>query len=178
MTIIAYIASIVLANLLTAHYAPAELGPFLVTWGTWLIGATFILRDLVQRAHGRRIAYQAIAAALIASAATSHLLGDTTWITVASALAFLVSESTDTEIYSRLRARFSTRILVSGLVASPLDTVIFAIVGLSPLTTGFVAWSQMPNLILGQLIVKMGMQVAAAAVARAVEPPTVLAAEA
>jgi queuosine precursor transporter len=168
VTTVAYVLAIVAANLLTAHYAPADIGPFLIPWGTWLIGATFILRDFVQRSHGRRYAYGAIAVALIASALTSHHLGDTGWVTIASALAFAVSEATDTEVYTRMidRARFSTRIAVSGLVSIPLDTLIFVTVGLSPLTTGFVTWSQMPNLILGQLLVKWGMQLAAALIVR------------
>lgn len=168
MRTIAYVAAIVAANLLTAHYAPADIGPFLIPWGTWLIGATFILRDFVQRARGRRYAYGTIAVALVASALTSHHLGDTGWVTIASALAFAVSEATDTEVYTRLvsRARFSTRIAVSGLVSVPLDTVIFVTVGLSPLTTGFVSWAQMPNLILGQLLVKWAMQLLAALMVR------------
>lgn len=170
MTFAAYIAAVIAANLLTAHYAPADIGPFLVTWGTWMIGATFILRDLLQRAHGRTVAYIAIATGLAASAATSRALEDPLWITAASAAAFAISETADTETYTRIRARLSTRIAASGAVAVPLDTIVFATIGLSPLTTGYVPWASMPNLILGQLLIKGALQAGAAAIARLTEP--------
>jgi uncharacterized PurR-regulated membrane protein YhhQ (DUF165 family) len=57
-----YVAAVATANVVTARTVPADIGPFLVTWGTWIVGATFVLRDLVQLQLGRRGAYAAIGA--------------------------------------------------------------------------------------------------------------------
>lgn len=162
ITITLYIAAIVAANVITARTTPADIGPFLVTWGTWIVGVTFVLRDLMQLAIGRAWCYAVIAVALVISAGASVLLGDTLAITAASAMAFAVSEALDTEIFTRLRARIPTRIALSGITASVLDSAIFATIGLSPLWSGFVPWSALPNLILGQVIVKGVLQLLAA----------------
>lgn len=166
-TILGYVIAAALANIITAATAPADIGPFLVTWGTWLIGCTFILRDLIQRRYGKRTAYAAIGAALALSAVTSALLGDTMLVVLGSACAFLVSESLDTEVFSRLRARFSTRVAISGIVGGAFDSVIFCTIGLG--LSGIVPWALIPNVILGQFIVKGALQVLAGAVIRVVE---------
>lgn len=170
---LAYTLVVVAANLVTASTMPAEIGPFLVTWGTWFIGATFILRDALQLAAGRGVAYLAILTALGASAVASYWLGDLLWITVGSAVAFAISETTDTEIFTRLKVRLSGRIAVSGLVGGTLDSVAFALIALSPWTTGIVPWSALPNVILGQIIVKGVLQLVAAAAVRVATPDPV-----
>lgn len=162
MTVLLYVAAIVAANVVTAATAPTELGPFLVPAGTWVVAATFVLRDAVQVRHGRRVAYAAIAAALVASAVTSALLSDTLAVVVGSAAAFAVSESLDTEVFTRLRVGLAGRVLASGVVGAVADSVIFAVVALSPIWSGLVPWSALPNVIAGQLIVKAALQVLAA----------------
>lgn len=157
MVVVAYIAAIVVANVVTAAGPPPSIGPFIVPWGTWFIGLTLLLRDFVQLRHGRGFSYVAIALALVASALSSHALGDTLWITGASAVAFAVSESMETEIFTRLRAFLAKRIFWSGTFSSLADSVVFIILGLSPLTTGFVPWPAIPFAILGQYIVKTAM---------------------
>ena len=163
-----YVGSIVAANVLTAHTAPLVLGAFIVTAGTWFIAATFPLRDAVQLHAGRRIAYAAIAIALAASALTSHQLGDTLAITYASAIAFAVSETIDAETFTRIRGRVAKRVAISGLIASPIDSVLFAVIGLSPIGAGFVAWSDIWRVIVARIVVKAIVQVAVAPVARRV----------
>lgn len=165
-----YVLAIVAANVITANTVPAELGPFVVTWGTWLIGVTFILRDAVQVAFGRAFAYFTILVALGASLVTSVALGDTLAIVVGSAVAFLVSESTDTEVFTRLRARLGVRVAVSGVIGGLLDSCLFVIIALSPLWSGFITWEMVPNAILGQWIVKSILQVAAGAIIAVREP--------
>ena len=149
-----YVATIVLANVITARTLPLPAGPFLIPWGTWLIGLTLLLRDFVQLRHGRLFSYGAIGVALVASAISSKLLGDPLAITAASAASFAVSESLETEVFSRLRAFLAKRILWSGTLGSLLDSAMFVILGLSPLTTGFVPWLAVPGAIVGQYIVK------------------------
>jgi uncharacterized PurR-regulated membrane protein YhhQ (DUF165 family) len=116
--IILYVASIVMANVLTAKFAPVDLGVFLVPIGTWLIGFTFSLRDWVQLTIGRKKTYGVIGIALAASALSSQLLGDTLYIVGASALSFLISESMDTEIFTHYRTSLMKRVLASGTAAS------------------------------------------------------------
>jgi queuosine precursor transporter len=155
---ILYLLVIVLANVVTAKFAPLQLGVFIIPLGTFLIGLTFILRDLVQNKFGRKNTYLIILSALALSAATSSMLGDTLWIVFASALSFAISETTDTEIYTRLKLSLAKRVFFSGAVGGILDSVIFVIVGLSPLGAGFVPWEFVWMAILGQIIFKVVMQ--------------------
>lgn len=153
-----YLLAIITANVVTASFAPLNLGVFIVPMGTFLIGATFILRDLVQNTFGRKKTYIAIVVALVLSAIVSFLLGDTLLIVVASAISFAVSETTDTEIYTRLKLPMAWRVFYSGLVGGFLDSAIFVIIGLSPLGANFVPWEAVPFAILGQVIVKTIIQ--------------------
>jgi len=160
----AYLLVIVTANVLTASYAPLLLGSLIIPVGSFLIGVTFILRDLVQRAIGRKATYLAIGSAMLLSGLTSYGLGDTLWIVFASTVTFLLSETADTEIYTRLRASLAMRVLYSGLVGSLLDSAIFVVLGLSPLGAGFLPWEAVGYAIAGQIVVKAGMQALGAAV--------------
>ncbi|MEH7224118.1 VUT family protein [Bacillus sp. JJ1566] len=158
MRILFYLLSIVTANVVTAAFAPLVFGIFIIPMGTLLVGATFILRDLVQNKYGRAKTYLFIFIALILSALVSFMLGDTLLIVVASAISFVVSESADTEIYSRLKLPLAWRVFYSGIVGGFLDSVIFVIVGLSPLGANILPWEAVPAAILGQIIVKTIIQ--------------------
>jgi queuosine precursor transporter len=158
MRILFYLLSIIAANVVTAKFAPMNLGVFIVPMGTLLIGATFIFRDLVQNQFGRKKTYGFIAIALILSAIVSFLLGDTLLIVLASALSFAVAETTDTEIYTRLKLPMAWRVFYSGLVGGILDSAIFVIIGLSPLGAGFLPWEAVPFAIAGQVIFKTIIQ--------------------
>lgn len=162
-----YVLVFAAANVLTAATVPADIGPFLVTWGTWVIGFTFVLRDLVQLAVGKAGAYASIGVALVVAAVTSALLGDTLAVVAGSVVAIGLSEAADTEVFSRLRARISTRIAVSGAVGSVLDSTVFTVVALSPLTSGIVPWELVPNVIAGQVLAKTAVQIVCAAAWRA-----------
>ncbi|WP_239616468.1 VUT family protein [Cohnella mopanensis] len=162
MTIVLYLLAITSANVVTASLAPIQLGYLIIPAGSFLIGATFIFRDLVQNAIGRKYTYGIIAAAMILSVATSYYLGDTLWIVGASALTFLFSETTDTEIYTRLKLPMSLRVLYSGIVGGVVDSVVFVIIGLSPLGAGFLPWNLVGYAIAGQIAVKIIMQLMAA----------------
>lgn len=153
-----YLVSIVTANVVTARFAPLEFGMFIVPMGSFLIGMTFIFRDLVQNKYGRKKTYGFIFLALLLSALVSFLLGDTLLIVFASAISFLVAETTDTEIYSRLKLPMAWRVFYSGIVGGFLDSVVFVIVGLSPFGAGYIPWEAVPAAIVGQIIVKTVMQ--------------------
>lgn len=158
MRIFLYLISIVIANVVTARFAPLNLGVFIVPMGTLFVGATFIFRDLVQNKYGRKKTYFFIFTALILSAVVSYMLGDTLMIVAASALSFVIAETADTEIYSRLKLPIAWRVFYSGIVGGLLDSGIFIILGLSPLGAGFLPWEAVPAAILGQVIVKTIVQ--------------------
>jgi uncharacterized PurR-regulated membrane protein YhhQ (DUF165 family) len=158
MRVLLYVLSIVLANVVTAAFQPFALGVFIIPYGTLLIGATFIFRDLVQRQCGRKNTYLIIVLALSLSALTSFILGDTLWIVFASTLSFAISETTDTEIFTRLKKSFGLKVLYSGLVGGILDSLIFVVIGLSPIGAGFLTWELVSYAVLGQVIVKTIMQ--------------------
>ena len=158
MRILFYLLSIVIANVVTAAFAPMQFGIFIVPMGTLLVGATFIFRDLVQNKYGRKKTYLFIFTALVLSAIVSFLLGDTLMIVVASAISFLISETADTEIYSRLKISMAWRVFYSGIVGGLLDSVIFVVIGLSPIGAGVLPWEAIPSAIAGQFIVKSFIQ--------------------
>lgn len=159
MIILLYIACITLANVLTASLAPASVLGLLIPAGTWFIGLNFLLRDFVQLRHGRKKAYAVILVALMLSAVLSYSLGDTLWIVAASTISFAFSETADTEIFSRLRARFTLRVIASGMIAGTLDSALFALIGLVP--SGIIPLSAVPLAITGQVVVKCLMQLPA-----------------
>lgn len=154
LVILLYLAAIVTANVLTASNAPLTVWGLIIPAGSFLIGATFILRDLVQNAVGRKATYAVIGTAMVLSAVSSYLLDDTLWIVFASAVTFLLSETTDTEIYTRLKLPMAWKVLYSGIVGGLVDSVVFVILGLSPLGAGFLPWNLVGYAIAGQIVVK------------------------
>lgn len=166
MQVFLYLLSIVAANIITAKFAPLIVGVFIIPYGSFLIGITFILRDLTQNKIGRKKTYLVITTALILSGITSYLLGDGLYIVTASLIAFLISETTDTEIYTRLKMKMEYRVLYSGLVGGLLDSIVFVVIGLSPIGAGFLTWEQVTAAIVAQVLVKTIMQFLGVAVIR------------
>ncbi|OCS85019.1 VUT family protein [Caryophanon tenue] len=158
MRIVFYLLAIVTANVVTAHFAPLQFGMFIVPMGTLFVGATFILRDLVQNKYGRKKTYFFILTALVLSAAVSYSLGDTLMIVAASALSFAIAETADTEIYTRLKLPMAWRVFYSGTIGGFFDSVVFVVIGLSPLGANFLPWEAVPAAIMGQIIVKTVIQ--------------------
>lgn len=157
-----YLLSIIVANYLATVYEPLNLGVFIIPWGTFFIGITLVMRDMVQNVYGRKKTYGFIVLALILSAVTSLVLDELLWVVLASTLSFIISETADTEIYTRFKIPFVTRVLYSGVVSGFLDSSVFVIVGISPLGLGFVPWSLVPYAILGQWVTKVVMQLVVA----------------
>lgn len=152
MKITLYLVAIIVANIITSAFPPIPLLSLLVPAGTVLIGFTFIMRDFVQIKHGRMKTYAVILIALVLSAVATYLMGNGFRIVLASTLSFAISEVMDTEIFTRMRSKISKRVLVSGIVGSVIDSVVFTIVAGFPI-----------NAMYGQLIVKSAMQFIGAA---------------
>jgi queuosine precursor transporter len=126
-----FIACIPIANWLIGHVGSTCVpnGPCLIAVapglaapsGVLMIGLALVLRDLVQRRLGRLWSLAAIAAGAVLSGAIAPPA-----LVVASALAFLFSESADFLVYTPLQERrFVTAVVASSMVGLVVDSVIF-----------------------------------------------------
>jgi uncharacterized integral membrane protein (TIGR00697 family) len=141
---------------------------FSVDVGTVIYPFTFTLRDLIHKSLGRAAARTVIVAAAVINLLMAGLFAfavwlppDPTWplqrefaavltpvwrIVVASIVAEIASEFTDTEVYhlwvTRVTSRYQwARVLVSNTISVPLDSLVFcwgAFGGLLPVAT---VWS-------------------------------------
>jgi uncharacterized PurR-regulated membrane protein YhhQ (DUF165 family) len=97
--------------------APGLLAPS----GVLMIGASFVLRDLLQR----RLGVTASVAAILVGAGLSGLFAPIALVT-ASATAFLISELADLAIYTPLaRRRLVLAVIASSIVGLVVDSIIF-----------------------------------------------------
>jgi uncharacterized integral membrane protein (TIGR00697 family) len=151
LVVAAYIAAQILSDVLSLKIA--FVAGFSIDVGTFVYPFTFTLRDMVHKLLGRPAARAAIVAAGVVNLAMAGLFAfaawlppDPTWplqrefaavlapvwrIVVASIVAEIASEFTDTEIYhlwvTRVTRRYQwTRVLVSNSVSVPLDSLLFA----------------------------------------------------
>lgn len=119
MWVALYVAAIVAVNWMFTAIAPwsTPLGDLYLA--NVVVGFIFVLRDYAQREVGHYILFATAAAGVL------------TWfmvdpaIAVASITAFVLSETADWGVYSFLRRPLSQRILVSSMIAVPLDTFAF-----------------------------------------------------
>lgn len=89
--------------------------------GVLMIGLALVLRDLVQRRLGLRAAF----AAIVAGTALSAFLAPPALV-LASAAAFLISESADLAVYTPLQRRgLVTAVVASSAVGLIVDSIVF-----------------------------------------------------
>ena len=120
---------VVLAADYLAGLAPKQMlviGPIAVSLGTPLIGLALALRDTLQRRYGKQAAKLAILLAAAASVGFAAM-GGTPWsIIIASAAAFVLSESIDYLIYTYVKGLGEgSRIILSNAVSAPVDSIVF-----------------------------------------------------
>lgn len=115
-----YVASIVLVNWLFAVIPPVVL-PGGEVWPpmSLIVGFIFVIRDFAQRAIGHKVLF-----AMLAGAGVSYFMAGPE-IALASMMAFLVGELFDWAVYSYTGRPFSQRILLSSIISTPVDTVVF-----------------------------------------------------
>ncbi len=150
LVVAAYTAAQMLSDVLSLKIA--LVAGFSIDAGTFVYPFTFTLRDLVHKQLGRAAARAVIVAAGVVNllmagmfAFAAWLPPDPTWslqrefaavltpvwrIVVASIVAEIVSEFTDTEVYhlwvTRVTRRYQwARVLVSNSISVPLDSLIF-----------------------------------------------------
>lgn len=148
---VAFVACVVIANLLTANYGMVAVGFGLVaTAGTYAAGATFVLRDAVDDLLGRR----AVLFLVLAGAALAGM-GGAGRIALASVLAFAAGELFDFAVYRKLRSRGYVKAAVaSNIVGSLVDTVLFLAVA------GFPIWASVPGQVVGKLWITLAVVLA------------------
>ena len=114
-----YVASIVLVNWLFTALAPWNTPFGDLYFANIVVGFVFVLRDYAQREIGHRVLVMTLVAGFI-----TYVMVDPA-IALASVTAFVLSEMADWAIYSFWKRPLQERILVSSLVAVPLDTLVF-----------------------------------------------------
>lgn len=154
LALLLYAGSIVAANWLIrsvgvvvlpdgTHLVPVGFG-LLAPSGAYAAGATFVARDVVQRTAGRSGALAAMLAGTVLSVLVSPRLA------LASGAAFLVSELADFSVYTPLQRRhFVAAVVLSGMVGSVVDSVLF--LGLA----GIPLAAALPGLLLAKVWVQL-----------------------
>jgi uncharacterized PurR-regulated membrane protein YhhQ (DUF165 family) len=114
-----YIAAIVLVNWMFTAIPPwaTPLGDLYLA--NVVVGFIFVLRDYAQREVGHCI----LLGTAVAGVLTWFMVDPA--IALASVTAFALSETADWGVYSLLRRPLSQRILISSIIAVPLDTLAF-----------------------------------------------------
>ena len=142
----AFVAVVVVANVVTDRLGVVTVLGATATAGTWLAGLAFVARDTLHEAGGSHWVLAAILAGAVASAAFSPALA------LAAGIAFLISETADWAVYAPLRRRGRLRAAVaSNAVGSVVDTAAFLAIAGFPLAVA-------PT----QVAVKGGISIAAA----------------
>lgn len=117
--ILAYVASILVLNIGFSYVPMIDLGFGLFSPMAILAGLTFVLRDFAQRQSGHYVLL-----GMAAGAALSFWLANP-FVAVASVTAFAISELTDWGLYTATKKPFHERVLISSLIATPVDTAVF-----------------------------------------------------
>ncbi len=116
---VAYLLSILLANIVVNHFGIVTVTGISFPAGAPLIGMTFTFRDMVQRRYGKLHCWWWMLAASLITVAFNPQLA------YASFAAFVVAEGIDWAIYTAVPGSFAKRVLISNLIGLPLDSVIF-----------------------------------------------------
>ena len=115
----AYILGVVIVNVGFSHT------PELDWFWSLLVGGVLALRDQAQRSWGHGVLLL-----MLVGAGLSFRLGAPA-VALASAVAFLVSESVDWLVFTLTRRPFHARVLLSVLASAPVDSAVFlALAGL------------------------------------------------
>jgi queuosine precursor transporter len=127
LTVGPYVAFIILVNWL---FIPDNLIEGVTQWSTntWMgtlylanviVGVVFVLRDYAQREIGHKV----LLATLLAGLPVWYFAGP--GLAIASLTAFALSELTDWGVYSFTKRPLQQRIILSSMIAVPVDTLVF-----------------------------------------------------
>lgn len=134
-----YLGSIILANILVHSLGLVTVWGLTFPAGAVAIGLTFSARDFVQERYGK---FGCWGWMLVASLITFAFNQQLAW---ASVCAFFIAEFSDWLIYTNTGGSFEKRLLLSNLISTPLDSLVFVLLAFGPV------WPA----IWGQAIIKM-----------------------
>ncbi|MEB8389265.1 queuosine precursor transporter [Rhodobacteraceae bacterium KMM 6894] len=165
MTGILAMAAIVVASNILVQFLLLD---GLLTWGAFTYPLAFLVTDVMNRVYGvaaaRRVVLAGFVVGIVCSLIGSQIMLEygpavALRIAVGSAVAFLVAQLLDVAIFDRLRGGAWWRApLVSTLVGSVMDTVLFFTIAFSAMITVFGAeadgaiswaWEVVPFLLIG-----------------------------
>jgi len=138
VSVVLYLSSIMIANLLVVYFGVVSIGPLVFPAGAVVVGLTFSIRDYVQKKHGKWGCWKWM---ILATVITYFLNKN---IALASVSAFMLSELIDWAVFTFSGLSFRKRIVLSNLFSTPVDSFVFVSIAF-----GF-AWP----IIIGQTIVK------------------------
>jgi uncharacterized PurR-regulated membrane protein YhhQ (DUF165 family) len=139
MSAVFYLSSIILANILVHTLGIVTVFGLTFPAGAVAIGLTFSTRDLVQERYGKYGCWAWMLVAVLITFAFNRQLA------IASVCAFVVAEFSDWAIYTYSRGNIEKRLILSNLVSTPIDSLVFVLMAFGPV------WPA----IWGQTIVKM-----------------------
>lgn len=147
MTVLAYIVGIVAIN---AGFAHVPLIPIFGTGEMWpplslAVGVILILRDFAQREIGHKVWL-----AMLIGCGLSYWMA-APQIAIASAAAFIVAEGFDWAVFSFTKRPLADRVLLSSVVAGPIDSAVFLI------GAGFFGWWGLLAMSLSKLIAAIAL---------------------
>lgn len=153
---VAFVATVWIANWLVTKYGIVSIGFGLVApAGVFVVGIAFTLRDIVHRILGRWIVVGCILAGCLLSylvEANTQIPGGQVTVAVASAAAFLFSETSDLLVYSRIEEdSFVGAVAASNVVGAVVDSALFI----------YLAFGWSWALVEGQIVGKLLMTAAA-----------------
>lgn len=134
-----YLGSIVVANLLVMNFGIIQVAGLSFPAGAVAVGFTFTARGLIQRRFGKWGCWIWMFVASGISALFSPTLA------LASLGAFVVAEGLDWAVFTASPLSFRGRVIVSNLVGTPMDSVVFVYLAFGPI------WDAM----WGQTIIKL-----------------------
>lgn len=125
--LVAFVFNVLLANLFLDSFISLP-GFGLFSLGSIFFAVAFTLRDRLH-SYGLKTVYIGIVLALLVNTLYGHWVAQISYrFIVASFVAILVSELTDTAIFQRLRHRhWATRVFSSHAVSVPIDSTAFTL---------------------------------------------------
>lgn len=176
----AFTAAVVIANVLSAKIL--RVGPFTVPAGIICYAATFLIGDVIGELYGKNAEMEAVFAGTLSqtlatlliylsivlpgedaefSATFAQVLQNNGWFVVSSVFAFAISQSLDTHLFARLKAKTNgtkkwLRNNVSTIISQIVDSTVYVGIamgiGQGYLWTGRIGI--MAEMIISQIIIK------------------------
>lgn len=143
----------ILATLVTVWFKPLDLGIIAIPPSSWVTGFSFLLITLIAEKYGNQVASKMIWILLALTSIICFILGYSQMLVVASGVAFVAGQFATKSLYN-----FTKHSLISSMIGSMIDAIIWIFLGLSPIGIGSVPWDMFIFAVAGQVIIQFIMQ--------------------